>query len=321
MRILAPILLLLTLLATFTSCKKDDLKTAPIADFSYAGGDLTPPATVTFTNLSVGDGLTFTWDFGDGSFSTDMNPVHTYPSSGTYTVRLTAKNEGGSHEISRTLTVKNLTQIPVANFNYAYRNDSTAPCLIEFYNTSIGDSLEYLWDFGDGSTSVGFSPYHTYTAAGTYSVKLLVRNRVSQSEKTRTVTIKPGKSGATSAKIDYMTLSYLSVGIAGPNYDTKVNIKVTDIFGNQLVKAPEKILRSTSLPLAISLGWDTEPALTDLSATYRIVISTEYLSSVDELVLVWQPNEDTAYPEFVSFSESSNSGYTYEGSFHAIWGN
>lgn len=45
------------------------------------------PATVSFTNLSI-NGTSYWWDFGDGNFSTDTNPVHVYNNVGTYTVTL-----------------------------------------------------------------------------------------------------------------------------------------------------------------------------------------------------------------------------------------
>jgi Zn-dependent metalloprotease len=47
------------------------------------------PASVDFINASTG-ATTFTWDFGDGNTSTDTNPMHTYSSVGSYTVRLIA---------------------------------------------------------------------------------------------------------------------------------------------------------------------------------------------------------------------------------------
>jgi gliding motility-associated-like protein len=46
-------------------------------------------APVTFTNTSTGGGLTYSWSFGDGTTSTDANPVHSYLQGGDYTVQLT----------------------------------------------------------------------------------------------------------------------------------------------------------------------------------------------------------------------------------------
>ena len=52
-----------------------------------------PPLTVTFTNQSDAKYTSFTWDFGDGTTSTDKSPVHTYNDLGTYTVKLTSGSE------------------------------------------------------------------------------------------------------------------------------------------------------------------------------------------------------------------------------------
>ena len=55
--------------------------------------------TVTFTNASQ-DAATYTWDFGDGSVSTDENPVYSFDASGTFTVKLVAVNNCGSDEFT-----------------------------------------------------------------------------------------------------------------------------------------------------------------------------------------------------------------------------
>lgn len=69
---------------------------------SYSGGAVTAnfaatstsscdvPFTVSFNNTgTTGAGTTYTWDFGDGTASTDENPTHTYTNFGQYTVQLT----------------------------------------------------------------------------------------------------------------------------------------------------------------------------------------------------------------------------------------
>jgi PKD repeat protein len=45
--------------------------------------------TVTFTNKSE-DAVSYEWDFGDGTTSTEESPVHTYPGKGKYVPTLYA---------------------------------------------------------------------------------------------------------------------------------------------------------------------------------------------------------------------------------------
>jgi len=54
------------------------------------------PLTVTFTDQSLGNVTSWSWNFGDGSTSTMQNPSHTYTDPGTYTVSLTVTGPGGS---------------------------------------------------------------------------------------------------------------------------------------------------------------------------------------------------------------------------------
>ena len=67
---------------------------APVADFSYDVEML----DVTFTNMSSDandDIVSYSWDFGDGNTSSDMNPMHSYAQAGSYTVMLTATDAEG----------------------------------------------------------------------------------------------------------------------------------------------------------------------------------------------------------------------------------
>lgn len=62
-------------------------------DFSASPTSGNAPLEVAFTNNSTGSPTLWNWDFGDGTNSTEENPVHTYNSSGQYTVTLTEKND------------------------------------------------------------------------------------------------------------------------------------------------------------------------------------------------------------------------------------
>lgn len=70
------------------------------ANFSYTvSGD-----TVTFTNNSTNSD-SYVWDFGDGTTSAEINPVHVYANSNTYSVSLTATNSCGDDVSSTSIPV------------------------------------------------------------------------------------------------------------------------------------------------------------------------------------------------------------------------
>jgi Zn-dependent metalloprotease len=60
----------------------------------------------------------------------------------------------------------------IVGFEVSRTNSCSLPFTVDFSNTSANAS-SYLWDFGDGSTSVLQNPTHIYTANGNYSVKLI----------------------------------------------------------------------------------------------------------------------------------------------------
>lgn len=87
----------------FISCKKT--------------ADIVPAPTVSFSSTDKGDGnyqfninstnaTSYMWDFGDNEFSDEASPLHFYMSNGTYTVKVTAKGEGGSTSFTTTVNVR-----------------------------------------------------------------------------------------------------------------------------------------------------------------------------------------------------------------------
>jgi len=110
----------------------------------------------------------FLWDFGDGQTSTETSPSHTYADCGSYTVTLTSTNHCGTASSTETLTIG--SGLPTSGIG-ATLNGQT----VHFTNNST-NATAYLWDFGDGQTSIEANPSHTYTDCGTYLVTLTSTN-------------------------------------------------------------------------------------------------------------------------------------------------
>jgi PGF-pre-PGF domain-containing protein len=62
------------------------------------------PLTVLFTDTSTGSPASWNWNFGDGTNSTEQNPMHTYFSAGTYDVTLVVSNADGSTSKTAAIT-------------------------------------------------------------------------------------------------------------------------------------------------------------------------------------------------------------------------
>ncbi len=147
---------------------------APTASFSMSNSSGCSPVVVNFTDNSTGSPTSWSWDLGNGVFSSAQNPSTTYFTAGTYTVILTATNANGSSKDTNYITV-----YPAPSISFI--GDSLLSCppkTVSFTNNTVigGSSATYLWDFGDGDTSTSVSPTHIYTGTGNYNVTLVVSN-------------------------------------------------------------------------------------------------------------------------------------------------
>jgi len=127
--------------------------------------------SVIFTNTSYApEGASWFWNFGDGSTSNDMNPVHYYTTNGNYNVCLTIINSAGTTKSAcQTITLGNINTL--AAFDYSINNMDS----VTFFNLSTGNIASYYWTFGDGSYSSVQNPNHVF-AQGTYNVCLSVKD-------------------------------------------------------------------------------------------------------------------------------------------------
>ena len=133
-----------------------------------------PPYEAQFTDTSS-NAVSWLWDFGDGTTSTDQHPNHTFASPGYHSVSLTITTADGC--TYTTMQSNGVYFTPFgANF-YGIPQDTVFPMPVQFYANSVG-ATQWLWDFGDGSTSTLENPFHTYQSNGNYNVTLWISNGV-----------------------------------------------------------------------------------------------------------------------------------------------
>ncbi|HQQ13010.1 MAG TPA: PKD domain-containing protein [Bacteroidales bacterium] len=150
--------------------------------------------TVQFQNESVGQGLTYLWNFGDGSTSAEMHPQKTYAAGGMYEVSLLAAKADSSCASTYTFTVF-VGESPLecsAMFYYVPQANSLNT--ISFIDISFGNPTSWVWDFGDGITAAEQNPVHSYVANGTYMVTLSIANPETQCQSAITMPVFVGDS-------------------------------------------------------------------------------------------------------------------------------
>ncbi len=129
---------------------------------------------IAFNNLSV-SATNYIWDFGDGTFSTQANPTHTYTGTGVYTVKLIARNSFNCTNIHIKPAYITIVANPPAAFTVNQQSSCNINQVFNFTCTTPG-SIGWQWSFGDGNTSALQNPTHVYGASGAYDVTLIVTN-------------------------------------------------------------------------------------------------------------------------------------------------
>jgi len=160
----------------------------PISNFTYN----TPNCQnepVQFINLSstiYGYITTWIWNFGDGSpldtvhFPDNPNVTHLFPTFGTFNVTLTVINSDScTNSVSLPVVV---TPGPIANFYFTGKCEDQ---VVQFTDASFangaGNVVGWSWDFGDPTSGINNTsnltdPTHTFSAPGTYTVRLSIVN-------------------------------------------------------------------------------------------------------------------------------------------------
>jgi PKD repeat protein len=148
----------------------------PTAAFTAPPGCET--SSIHFTNnSSTTDGsMTYEWDYGDGTTSTEEVLIHPhiYENHGTYHVKLTATNTFGCEQTFQKDVI--VTPLPTANFEATAVCASEVAVFNDLSSVPPGYSITaYDWDFDDGTShSAAASPQHSYDKIGSYDVSLTI---------------------------------------------------------------------------------------------------------------------------------------------------
>jgi gliding motility-associated-like protein len=146
---------------------------APVASYTFAANCQNDPVTFTdASSISSGSILTWSWDFADGSSSSNQHPSNTFDSSAVYNVVLTVTSDLGC-SASSTQAVS-INPSPEAGFTSALNCGSLSVNFTDTSAISSGSISNYNWTFGEGGTSSSQNPSYDYSIAGTYTVTLIV---------------------------------------------------------------------------------------------------------------------------------------------------
>jgi len=171
-----------TLTNTYANCTTTATSTINI------GGNLVPaftaapvaacqaPLAVQFNDQTAPVPTQWTWNFGDGTpNSNQQNPLHTYTSTGTFDVTLTATTAAGC---TGSTTMTKEVNITPPTINFASQGACEGQAFTPSYSVTSSEPVtSYSWSApgANPSTATGANPTFTYPATGFYTISLTIQ--------------------------------------------------------------------------------------------------------------------------------------------------
>jgi gliding motility-associated-like protein len=159
----------------------DSIKAVGVtASFNNSNTIVCDAGNVQFTNTSTTNDIitNYNWNFGDGTTSTQQNPLHNYTVPGNYSTTLSIITQQGCKDtISNPANVKVIKSPQISITGDA---GACVPATLKFSgNLIVADTslVTWKWDFANGQTSTLINPpAQNYTTAGTFTVKAIATN-------------------------------------------------------------------------------------------------------------------------------------------------
>lgn len=165
----------------------------------------------------------YLWNFGDGTSSTNPNPVHVFR-TGEFNVNLTVQDTAGcSNSVTNIQKFGNIGP----DCRTSITSNSTSTLTATFTHSTLGQApYSFLWNFGDGNTSTSAIPSHSFITQGRYGVSLRVIDAAHDTAFANLNYLTPSSSTCTT--------NYILTGVYGlpnPSAFSNVIISYTDPNG------------------------------------------------------------------------------------------
>ena len=126
--------------------------------------------------------------------SNEESDTHIFTQPGQYTVMLTVTDDFGQTGQATVVINALAANVPPTVQLTASPSSGSAPLIVNFMANATdddGDTLSYLWDFGDGSSSTDANPVHEFTQEGNYEVTVTVSDNNFEVQNTIQITVAP----------------------------------------------------------------------------------------------------------------------------------
>ncbi len=147
----------------------------PFCNANFSRFSFNDPDSIQFT-YTGSPATTYTWDFGDGTTSNLMSPLHVFAQGGLYRVcvTITKTNSAGTCTDTRCRNSNIPITPPTCTAHFGHYSTSNLDSIAFVYNG--GTAATYAWDFGDGGTATSQNPSHVYSTFGTYYACVTITN-------------------------------------------------------------------------------------------------------------------------------------------------
>lgn len=263
---------------------------------------------IQFVDTSIGNPDTWAWDFGDGSTSTEQNPIHYYNDQGYYQVCLTISNSIDSCMSTYCEVIQVIDDtLPGCVTWYTYEIDELTVDF-EAYIEGGDGTTTYFWSFADGTSGTGPVVSHTYTDAGMYDVTLTAQ------DSSGCYSVYQELIWVGEITFDVFGYVYLDDSIYMADY-ADVQLMTFDTLGNGLVNVETTQIDGNGYYEFTGIGIENciyfvQAELTDQSAYFGQYIPTYHYNAInwESAMPVFPFSWGWGYDIMMQSTTSSNSG-------------